>query len=181
MALENLIDRLNSQNENETITPSRMVALRNRIVEILSLGIEQGQFCESDFSVSASWFPVSDYSEIATNGGKVFVLGRPESSDAETRNANAVVKENVRIQIAVIFASASESELTNERIELHALLCEQIADKLRTAGDELGYQWAGTDSLRTESGAPFHFMEMAEGAFVWIADARYFKYSTFVQ
>ena len=172
MALENLIYRLNSQNENETITPSRMVALRNRIVEILSLGIEQGQFCESDFSVSASWFPVSDYSEIATNGGKVFVLGRPESSDAETRNANAVVKENVRIQIAVIFASASESELTNERIELHALLCEQIADKLRTAG---------TDSLRTESGAPFHFMEMAEGAFVWIADARYFKYSTFIQ
>ena len=154
---------------------SRLVTLRNRIVEILSLGKSAGQFCEDDFVVSASWFPVQDYSELVQNGGAVFVLARPASLESMAREANSVVREEYQIQIAVIFAARDVAETQNSRIDLHVQLCEEIQDRLRTAADDLGYRWISASATRGENSIPYHYMEMAEGTFCAFMEVKYFK------
>jgi len=176
MSVENLITRLNSTPTATTSSSgSRLVTLRNKIVEILSLGKSGGQFCEDDFIISTGWFPAQDYAELVNNGGAVFVLARPSSSDSMTRGVNDVVREEFQIQISVIFSARDVSETENSRIELHIQLCEQIQDKLRTAGESLGYHWTGTTASRSESGTPYHYMELIEGTFVSFIEVRYYK------
>lgn len=159
---------------------SRLVTLRNKIVEILSEGLEGGQFVESDFVVSASWFPVQDYAELVQNGGAVFVLARPSSQEACSREVNSVIREEYPIQVSVIFAARNEAETDSERIEKHIQLCEEIQDVLRTAGESLGYIWQSLQASRSEANVPYHYMEMAEGTFCAFFEVRYYKVFRYV-
>lgn len=175
MPIENILNRINSEESQPTTAKSRLVALRDRIVEILSLGRDGGQFCEDDFIVSASWFPAQDYSELVSNGGAVFVLARPSSMESMAREVGSVVREDYQLQIGVIFAARNAVESDNSRIELHVKLCEEIQDKLTTAADDLGYRWISASGSRGENSVPYHFMEMAEGTFCAFMEVRYFK------
>lgn len=177
MSLEPLINRLNENTNDQTPAPpkSRLVILRDRIVEILSLGKAGGQFCEDDFVISASWFPAQDYSELVANGGAVFVLARPSSLESMAREVGSVVREDYQLQIAVIFAARNAVESDNSRIELHVKLCEEIQDKLTTAADDLGYRWISASGSRGENSVPYHYMEMAEGTFCAFMEVKYFK------
>lgn len=175
MSIENILNRINSEESQTTPPKSRLVALRDRIVEILSLGRDGGQFCEDDFIVSASWFPAQDYSELVSNGGAVFVLARPSSMESMAREVGSVIREDYQLQIGVIFAARNAVESDNSRIELHVKLCEEIQDKLTTAADDLGYRWISASGSRGENSVPYHFMEMAEGTFCAFMEVRYFK------